>query len=150
MGDDFRLDLERGNIFASSPDNIFQPVHEEIVALFIHAKRVTGVKPTVPPHCCRRLRIFVVAVVHRPRTLRAHHQFADLAQVNFKIILVDDPNIDALALFSARPIHRRVRRGDNRQRDLGHVEDRIDIDPEPLGKGGHGKLRQGRRAPQIR
>ena len=90
MGEDFGLDLERGDVFAAAADRVLQPVDEIEIALGVAPEAVAGVEPAVAPGGGGRLGIAGVAVRHGPGAIGAHDEFADLADADLAIVLVDD------------------------------------------------------------
>ncbi len=75
-------------------------------------------------------------MVEAPGAVRAQDHLADLSDGDLQVVLVDQPHLEAGTHRPAQARRRGVGAGNDRGGDLGHVEDRINLDPEAFGEGG--------------
>src|SRR6185437_16626791 len=132
MAEQFNLDFMGGDIFAAATDRVLEPVDEMVVAIDVTEERVAGMKPAIAPGIRCRLRIGVVAVVHRPGRFGAQDHLSDLAIPDEAVVLVDEANLDARTRPAADIFLDRVGPRDQRRADFRHVEDCEEIDAEAL------------------
>src|SRR6478672_939717 len=92
---DLRFDFEGGDVLASAPDRILDPVDKKIVSIVVPAKTITGVKPAVAPCRCGRFRIRKISVRHGPWTIGPQYQLAHTAHCNLAVMLVNDARLNA-------------------------------------------------------
>ena len=89
-------------------------------------------EPAVAPGERRRLRVLVITAVHRPWPVGSDEHLADRADRHLAVVGVDQPDVDPRPDLAAGAGLGRIGLRDDRRRDLGHVEDRVDVDPEAL------------------
>ena len=93
------FNLNRINVFAAADDDVFLAVDEVNEAVFVFARHIAGVKPTVREGRGGRFR---VAVIFRHDAGAADGQFADFALRNRVARFVDDRRFPTVAGFADR------------------------------------------------
>ena len=114
MSEDLGFDLEGRNVLAAAADRVLQAIDKIEVAFGVAPEAVAGVEPTISPRGRRRLGVAGIAMRHRPGTIGSHHELADLAELHFTIVFVDDANFHARARLAGAAQRGRVGRRDNR------------------------------------
>ena len=89
-------------------------------------------EPAIAPGLGRGLWVLVVAAIHGKGPVGADQHFANRANRHLAVILIDKPHIDAWAYGAAGAGLGGIGFGHDRRRDLGHVENRIDINAKAL------------------
>src|SRR5215472_17522542 len=89
-----RLDLDRGNVLATAPNQILPAVDEPEATVAVASDQVASMKPAAAPRFSRRLRILEI-LPEEPvpwiGSRAADEQLAGDTRVDFPAGLVDDP-----------------------------------------------------------
>ena len=129
------LDLERRDVLAAAANRVLHAVDEIEIAVLVAAEGVAGVEPAIRPGLGGGLRVAVVAAVHRPGAIGADQHLADRADRHLAIVAIDQPHLDMRPHLSTGAALDRIGLRHDRRGNLGHVEDRVDVDPEAFGEG---------------
>ena len=113
MAEQYLLDLEGGDIFASTPDGVFETIDKPKIAVGLADDPVTRVEPEVAPRFDGFLGRTEISGCERERIVRPHDKFAGCIVRHVIILIIDHAGLEAfknrahqsrlLVLYGARP-----------------------------------------------
>src|SRR5260370_32259978 len=86
---DYRLNLPRGDVLASTPHRGFFPASVEEIALFVYPGQVTGVEPVVTPCLIRGILLIKVECCCFA-SLGAEDEFTHLPSRNITVFVINN------------------------------------------------------------
>src|ERR1700690_3351702 len=92
---DRALHLERGDVLASTPDGVLDPVDEVVVATLITREAVSAVEPSVAPGRRGLLRHVEIPAGDDPGICGTHHHLAEPVGPDILIVVIDQLHLEA-------------------------------------------------------